>query len=84
MLPDSREPKLGSSHEQASQSTGKNTGVVLVPCRSLKCVLTAISSGVDISEDPGCHLHIVHLTTYFSSSDWPTLDFLLTDVTNVL
>ena len=60
--PDSKEPKLGSSHEQASQSTGKNTGVVLVPCRSLKCVLTAISSGVDISEDPGCHLHIVHLT----------------------
>ena len=60
--PDSKEPKLGSSHEQASQSAGKNTGVVLVPCRAWTCVLTAISSCVDTSEDRGCHLHIVCLT----------------------
>ena len=37
-------------------SAGKNTGVVLVLCRALKCVPTATSSGVDTSEVPGCKL----------------------------
>ena len=37
-------------------SPGKNTEIVLVPCRAWKCVTTAISDGVDISEIPGCHL----------------------------
>ena len=56
VLPDSKETQLGSSGKEASPSTGKNTGIVLVACRALKCVPTAISGGVDISEVPGCHL----------------------------
>ena len=53
---DSNETKLGSSDREACPSAGKNTRVVLVPCRAWKCVPTAISGGVDISEVPGCHL----------------------------
>ena len=56
MPDDSKEIELGSSDQEASPSAGKNTGVVLVPCRAWKCVSTAISGRVDISEDPGCHL----------------------------
>ena len=56
VLPDSKETELGSSDQEASLSAGKNTGIVLVPCRAWKCVPTAISGGVDISEVPGCHL----------------------------
>ena len=54
--PDSKESELRSSNQEASPSAGKNTGIVLVPCRAWKCVPTAISGGVDISEVPGCHL----------------------------
>ena len=54
--PDSKETKLGSSDQEASPSAGKNAGIVLVPCRAWKCVPTAISGGVNISEVPGCHL----------------------------
>ena len=32
VLPDSKETELGSSNQEASQSAGKNTGIVLVPC----------------------------------------------------
>ena len=53
---DSKETELGSSDQEASPSAGKNTGIVLVPCRAWKCVPTAISGGVDISKVPGCHL----------------------------
>ena len=56
MLPDNKETKLGCSDREASPSAGKNTGVVLVPCRAWKCVPTAISGGVDISEVPRCPL----------------------------
>ena len=49
MPPDSKETKLGSSDQEDSPSAGKNTGVV-------KCIPTAISSGVVISQVPGCHL----------------------------
>ena len=56
VLPDSKENEFGSSDQEASPSAGKNTGIVLVPCRAWKCVPTAISGGVDISEVPGCHL----------------------------
>ena len=35
---------------------GKNTEIVLVPCPTWKCVSTAISSGIDISEVLRCHL----------------------------
>ena len=54
--PVSKETKLGSSDQEASPSAGKNTNIVLVPCRIWKCVPTATSGGVDISEVPGCHL----------------------------
>ena len=54
--PDSKEIQLGSSDQEASPSAGKNTGIVLVPCRAWKRVLTAISGGVDIFEVPGNHL----------------------------
>ena len=54
--PDSKETELGSSDQDHSSSAGKNTGVVLVPCRAWKCVLPAISGGVDYSEVPACHL----------------------------
>ena len=40
--PDSRETELASSDQEASPSTGKNTGVVLVPCCVRKCVPTAL------------------------------------------
>ena len=33
---DSKETKLGSSDQEASPSTGKNTGVVLVPCSHME------------------------------------------------
>ena len=56
VLPDSKETELGSSDQEASPSAGKNTGIVLVPCRAWKCVPTAISSGVNIFEVRGCHL----------------------------
>ena len=48
--PDSKENKLGSSNQEASPSTGKNTWIVLVPCHAWKCVPTAISSCVNIPE----------------------------------
>ena len=53
---DSKDTKLGSSNQEASPSAGKNAGIVLVTCRAWKCVPTAISSGVDISEVPEYHL----------------------------
>ena len=58
--PDSKETEFGSSNQEASPSTGKNTGVVLVvvlvQCCTWKCVPTSISNDVNISEVPGCHL----------------------------
>ena len=56
MLPDSKEAKLGSSNQEASQSASKITRVVLVPYRPRKCLPTAISGVVDISEVPGFQL----------------------------
>ena len=56
MSSDSKETEFGSSDQQSSPSAGKNTGVVLVQCCAWKCVSTAISGGVDISEVPGCYL----------------------------
>ena len=54
MLPDTKDTELGiSDNQKASPSAGKNTGIVLVPCHAWKCVPTAISGGVDISEIPG-------------------------------
>ena len=56
MPPDIKETKLESSNLEASLSADKNTRIVLVACRTWKCVPTAISGSVDISEVPGCHL----------------------------
>ena len=56
MPPDSKETELGSSNQEASPSAGKNTRIVLVSCHPWKCIPTAISSGLDICEVPGCHL----------------------------
>ena len=54
--PDSNETELGSIDRDIYSSAGKNTRVVLVPCHAWKCVPTANSGGVNISEVPGCHL----------------------------
>ena len=40
----------------ASPSTGKNTGVVLMPYLHMEVHPTTIFGGVDISKVPGCHL----------------------------
>ena len=56
VLPDIKESELGSSDQEASALAVKNTGGSFsahVP--TLKCVPTAISVGVDISEVFGCH-----------------------------
>ena len=55
MPPNSKETELGSSDQEASPSAPKNTGVILVPCCTWKCVPTAISGRVDISEVTGFH-----------------------------
>ena len=52
----SKGTKVGSSHQGASPSAGKNTRVVSVPCLWMKCVYAAISGSVDISEVPGWNL----------------------------
>ena len=54
--PDSKETELGSSDQETSPSSDKNTRIVLVPCRTWTYVPTAISGGVDISEVHECHL----------------------------
>ena len=54
--PDNKKMELGSSNQEASPSASKNNSIVLVPCPTRKCVLTAISGGVDISKVPQCHL----------------------------
>ena len=54
--PDSKEIELGSSDQEASPSAGKTTMIVLVPCCAWKCVPTAISGSLSISEVSGCHL----------------------------
>ena len=56
MFSDSKETELGSSDQEVSPSASKNTRIVLVPFRAWRCVPTAISGVVDISEVPRCHL----------------------------
>ena len=51
-----KDTKFGSSDEEASPSTGKNTGVALVPCCAWKYVRAAIFCAVDISIFTGFHL----------------------------
>ena len=36
VLPNSKETELGSSDQEASSSSGRNTGVVLVPCLQIE------------------------------------------------
>ena len=56
MPPDSKEAELGKSDQKASLSLGKNTRIVLVPCRTRKHGPRPICVGVNISDVPGCHL----------------------------
>ena len=56
VLADNKENKFGSSDQGASPSTGKNTGVVLLPCCTWTCDPAAISSVADISMFTGFHL----------------------------
>ena len=56
MPPGSKNTKFGSSNQETSPSTGKNTGVVLVSFCAWKCVPTAISGVANIFEVPGCYL----------------------------
>ena len=42
VAPDSKETKLGSSNQEHFPSAGKNTGVVLVPCCTWKCIPAAL------------------------------------------
>ena len=56
--PDSKEVQPGSSDQKDSQSAGKNTGLVLVPCRAWRCVPTAIPCDVDISKVLRCHFSL--------------------------
>ena len=51
-----QDSELGSSNQEASPSAGKNTKIALVLCHAWKCVPTAISSGVDISNVSRCHM----------------------------
>ena len=53
--PNTKENQVGSSGQEDSPSASENTKVLLVPCRTSKCALTANSCGVDIFETPGCH-----------------------------
>ena len=50
------ETELGSSDQEVSPSAGKDTRMVLVPCRTWKCFPTAISGGVDFLKALGYHL----------------------------
>ena len=56
LLPNSKKIELGSSDQKASLLADKNTRVVLVLCLIWKCILAAISGGVDISKVPEHHL----------------------------
>ena len=55
MQPKSKESKTGSIDQEISPSSGKNAGVFFAPCRARKCVSTAISGDVDVSEVAWCH-----------------------------
>ena len=57
-VPDSKETELGSSNQEVFASGYENSRVVLVPCCAWKCVPTAISGAVDISEVPRCCLFL--------------------------
>ena len=56
VLPNDKETELGISNQEASPLAGKKTRVVLVLCYAWKCIPTAVSSGLNISEVPGCRL----------------------------
>ena len=51
--PNNKETELEISNQEASPSASKSSGCHV---RAVKCVPTAISDGVDISEVPGYHL----------------------------
>ena len=69
-MPDSRETKLGISNQEASGSEGKNSRVVLVPRHVWKCVPTAFSCGVHISEVAAYHLFCLTSFQGENIKDW--------------
>ena len=56
VLADSKESGLGSSNQDLSLSSGKNTGIVVMPCHAWMCVPITISGVVIIFQVPECHL----------------------------
>ena len=56
VLADSKESGLGSSNQDVSLSSGKNTGIVVMPCHAWMCVPITISGVVIIFQVPECHL----------------------------
>ena len=56
VLHDSKKTDLVNSEEEVSPSSGKNTGVVLVPCSRMEVCPYSYFQWCDISEVPGCHL----------------------------
>ena len=54
-LPDSEETELGSSNQEASSSTGKNTRVVLEPCSHMEVHPYSFFQWCGYVV-PGCHL----------------------------
>ena len=57
-MPDIKETELGSSKQEAVALAYKNSRIVLVSCCAWKCVPSAISGGVHISEVPRCCLFL--------------------------
>ena len=50
---DNKKTELGSSsHNEVSPSSGEDIGIVLVPCRTWKCIPPAISGELVILEVP--------------------------------
>ena len=73
LLPDSKEAELGSSHQEACPSAGKDSVVFLVSCCGWLCVPTAISGDVNISIVAGCHMtgqFPVRVTKIMSRIGW--------------
>ena len=54
--PDIKENELESSNQQVFLLADKNAETILVSYPTWKCVSTASSGGMDISEVTGCHL----------------------------
>ena len=54
LLHECKETILRNSDQEAFPSAGKNTVIVLAPCHAWKCVPTALSGSIGISNVFGC------------------------------